>query len=126
MTEQDEIEKLKEWQEHQFNSGYWVGRLPQDFPLKRSWKTYIIVLIQFIFILVGTGVLILAYILTRDLNTLIAALFLIGLTAVTYLLVKRVKPLKDGKPGQERIEAGRRSENQEKKKKQPKRRKDYN
>ncbi len=126
MTEQDEIEKLKEWQDHQFNSGYWVGRLPYNHPLKRSLKVYVIVLIEFIFMLIGSGVLWLAYLLERDLRTLIAAIFSIIFTVVTYLTAKRVKPLKNEEPDPEEIEAERRLENREKKKKQPKRRKDYN
>ena len=115
MTEQDEIEKLKEWREHHFNPGYKAGRLPYYHPIKRSLTAYVINLIELIFLLIGSGVLWLAYLLERDLRALIAAIFLIMLAVVVYLTAKRFKPLKNGELDQEEIEAGRRLENQEEK-----------
>lgn len=40
------FESLKEWEDHQFNSGYWVNRFSPFFPPKRTWRFWVITLID--------------------------------------------------------------------------------
>jgi hypothetical protein len=42
------IKRLVEWEEHQFNPGYWINRFPLGFPTKRSWGALFLSIIDVI------------------------------------------------------------------------------
>jgi hypothetical protein len=40
-NDDDALEKLREWQEHQYNPGYWINRFPFGFPPKnKKWLVF--------------------------------------------------------------------------------------
>jgi hypothetical protein len=41
----DEIEKMKEWQDHQYDSGHWTGGRMPYFIFNKKYKKFIIFLI---------------------------------------------------------------------------------
>jgi len=123
----DDIDDLNEWQEHQYNPGYWINRLPAGFPLKRSWGLFIIGLIQAILFLPAFIFMLIDYIsTTRPWNYLVATIILGVFSILIVLWTISVMPLKrDNVRTQAEMDEIRRKENQEKKKDLPKRRKDY-
>lgn len=46
----DPIQDLQEWQEHKYNPGYWINRLPPFYPPKRSYRAAGLALFQAIMI----------------------------------------------------------------------------
>jgi hypothetical protein len=44
--QRDPIRDMQEWQEHQYNPGYWINRFRPWFPLRRSYVWAILLLVQ--------------------------------------------------------------------------------
>jgi len=123
----NDIRDLNEWQEHQYNPGYWINRFSPSFPPKRSKGMFILGLIQSIIMVPGFLIMLIDYTFnTRPWNYLVATIILGVCSIIIVLFTIRMKPLKSDKvQTQAELDEIRRKENQEKKKDLPKRRKDY-
>ena len=94
----NEIDDLNEWQEHQYNPGYWVNRLPAGFPPKRSKGWFIIGLIQAILIVPAFIILLVDYTFNnRPSNYLVATIILGVFSILIVLYAFSQRPLKRGK-----------------------------
>jgi len=123
--DKDPISKFNEWQEHQYNSGYWVNRFPPFFPPKRTKGYWIFGLIELFLLLPPFFLASYAYIFVeKNPNYLL----LIGLLGVSNVMVAmraiKLRPLKH-KVTQDEQDEIRKKENKERKKKLPKRPKNY-
>jgi hypothetical protein len=121
----DPIEDLREWEEHMYNSGYWVNRFTPFFPPKRSIHMWILALID-LFLVVPGAILIWFYVLDEnefsiDFIIVLSILTLFGIMAI--LRAIRLRPENEGPPQELREKWNRKSRRE--RKKQPKRRKDY-
>jgi len=124
MKDNDGLDKIKEWQDHQYNSGYWVNKFSPEFPPKRSKGFWLLSLIDvFVFIPVVIFSLIVYFIEGNNVYLYLAGLFGVFSFLATLRAI-RLKPLPKTK-SQLEIDKLRR-EKKEEKKKRPKRRKDYN
>lgn len=123
----DDIADLNEWQEHQYNTGYWINKLQPGFPPKRSKGYFIFGLIHVIFFAPAfTFMLIDITFNSRPSNHLIATIILGAFSLLMVAFTIRMRPLKRDKVRtQAELDEIRRKENKEKKKDLPKRRKDY-
>ncbi|MBK9928105.1 MAG: hypothetical protein IPP66_22775 [Anaerolineales bacterium] len=124
MKQNDDLDKMKEWQDHQYNPGYWVNKFSPGFPPKRSKGFWLFSLIDvFVFVPVFIFSLFVYFIEGNS-----GYLYLVGIfgafSILAILRARRFKPLPKTK-NQIEIEELRR-EKKEEKKKRPKRRKDYN
>ena len=119
----DPIAELEEWQEHQYNPGYWVNRLPPGFPLKRERRLSLGYLFLFVFYLVFV-IFVLIVILSGE-TFYFPLLFLFGVPAI-YSLWRFFRHKPDPRQRtQEEMDEIRRKENQERKRDLPKRNKNY-
>ncbi len=125
MRDNDEMDKIQEWQEHQYNAFYWVNRFSPLFPPKRTRGFWITSLIGLILSLPVFLAFCWSYFADRNNGSLPLVLIFGALSLVMTLLAIRLKP--DFNQGKSQIEGKERNRphHQEKKKKQPKRRKDY-
>ena len=125
--QKDEFEKLNEWQDHQYNPGYWVNRIPFAYPPKRSRGIFLIYLIQAVLIVPAFFIFLVAYILDNNQTVFLFMTWFTGFfSVILILLLIRYRPLPTSRiRTQEEQDEIRRKENQEKKKDLPKRRKDY-
>jgi len=133
--EPDAIERLKEWQDHAYNPGYWVNRFPLGFPPKPSRGFWILALID-VFVCVPMFVaLLLRYLSQPDSLLLIPVIFTGGMAVLATLRLPRLRP-RDTSPRDEANETGEGNSTakeggpsepraRRKKKGLPKRRKDY-
>ena len=123
MRDNDEIEKIQEWQEHQHSPLYWVDKFSPLFPPKRTrgfWITSLIGLVLTLPAFVAFGW---SYFAEGNSESLPFMLIFGALSLIMALLAIQYRP--DSRKDQIQIEAINRTQNTEKKKKHPKRRKDY-
>ena len=120
--EPDDIQMLNEWQEHQLNPGYWVNRFSIFFPAKRTVGLWIIALIEF-FMIVPTFIIssLIYLFIDRD-PSYVPLIVILGFFSIfATLRAFRLKPdFEEKQKGNTH-----KPSHKEKKKKLPKRRKDY-
>ena len=125
MRDNGEMKKIREWQEHQYNPFYWVDRFSPLFPPKRTRGSWITNLTGLFIILPGFLAFCWSYFADKNSGSLPFVVIFGGLSLVMVLLAIRLRPdLHQGKSQMETQKLNR-IQNQEKKKKLPKRRKDY-
>ena len=124
MRDTNEIDKIEEWQEHQYNPLYWVDKFSPLFPPKRTrgfWITSLIALFLNIPVFLAFCW---SYFADRNSGSLPFVLIFGALCVILILLAIRLKP--DSNHGESRTEGEERNHTQNRKKKKlPKRRKDY-
>src|SRR5689334_20695067 len=124
MRDQDDMNKVEEWQEHQYNPFYWVDKFSPLFPPKRSLGFWITSLIGLFLFLPPFVAFCWSYFADRNSGSLPFVLIFGALSLVMTLLAIRLKPDNNQGKRQTEVEKRNRIKNQEKKK-LPKRRKDY-
>jgi hypothetical protein len=122
----DPFSKLREHQDHQYNPGYWVNRLPFGFPPKRTKGFWILSLIDAFFLIPAFFLMLWLY-LTEWTTTLLIPLIILGVGAVlAYLRADSLKPPEpyeiEEMPSSIDYEMAKKKE---RKKKYPKRQKNY-
>jgi hypothetical protein len=130
----DPIDRLKEWQDHAYNPGYWINRFPLGFPPKPSRGFWILALID-VFICIPVFVaLLLLYLSEHDSMLVIPLILFGGFAVLATLRLPRLRPPRTGREGStdgspedpdNESDRGRGQHHVRKKKKLPKRRKDY-
>ena len=124
MQNTDEIDKIEEWQEHQYNPLYWVNRFSPFFPPKRTRGGWITSLIGLFLNLPAFLAFCWSYFVESNSTALPFVLIFGALSVIMVLLAIRLKP--DFNQGKSQTEVEERSRiKTRKKKKLPKRRKDY-
>ncbi len=125
MHDIDEISKMEEWQEHQYSPLYWVDKFSPLFPPKRTRCFWITSLIGLFLNLPAFMAFCWSYFADRNSESLLWMLIFGSLSVIMTLLAIRLRP--DFNPGKRQIEVDEQNhiKNQEKKKKLPRRRKDY-
>ena len=119
----DPIEELNEWQEHQYNPGYWVNRFSPEFPPKKSLGFWLIDLFQFLFF--GFWFIIVVIVMILDDPKYFPLLIILGVGEV-YLALRLIRLKPDRKQRtQEEWDEIRRKQNKERKRDLPKRNKNY-
>ncbi len=121
----DKIGELEEWQEHQYNPGYWIGRFSPQFPQKRTLGNWIINLIDVIMLVPTFFIVFVLYLIDRDRFYLMPLGVLGVFSILSVLRAIRLKPDLERSLSQVEMEEIRRKENKSKKRNLPKRRKDY-
>ena len=125
MRENDEMDKIQEWQEHQYNPLYWVNKFSPLFPPKRTRGFWITSLIGLALNLPIFLTFCWTYFAERNSESLPFVLIFGALSVIMTLLAIRLRPDFNRRKSQTQIEELNRIHNKEKKKKLPKRRKDY-
>ena len=125
MQETDEIDKIQEWQEHQYNPFYWVNKFSPLFPPERTPGFWIASLLGLFLSLPAFLAFGWSYFAERNIESFLLALIFGALSLVMALLSFRLRP--DFRKQKKQVEAKEmnRTKRQKKKKKLPKRRKDY-
>jgi len=124
MQNTDEIDKIEEWQEHQYNPLYWVDRFSPLFPPKRTRGSWITSLIGLFLNLPAFAAFGWSYFADRNSASLPWMLVFGALSIVLTLLAIRLRPDSHQEKNQTKVE-DRSHVRKQKKKKLPKRRKDY-
>jgi hypothetical protein len=120
----DGIQKLIEWEEHQYNSGYWINRFSPFFPQKRIKFNWILSLVDFYLIIPAFILFLIVFIQTNE-KILIAPLILLGVFSIIVVLRKQYfTPVEDKNNGEEENNL-KSATHHHYKKKLLKRRKDY-
>ena len=125
MRDNDEIDQIQEWQEHQYSPFYWVDKFSPLFPPKRArgfWMTSLIGLFLF---LPAFLAFCWSYFAEGNSGSLPFVLIFGALSLIMILLAIRLRPDFHKGKRQTEVEEQKRVQSQEKKKKLPKRRKDY-
>jgi hypothetical protein len=125
MRETDEMDKIQEWQEHQYNPFYWTNRFSPLFPPKRTLGFWIASLLGLFLSLPAFLAFGWSYFAERNSESLLFALIFGALSLVMTLLSIRLRPDFRKKKSQVEAKELTRTKRQKKKKKFPKRRKDY-
>jgi hypothetical protein len=125
MRDNDELDKIQEWQEHQYSPFYWVNRFSPLFPPKRTLGFWITSLIGLFLFLPGFLAFGWSYFAERNSEALPFVLIFGALSLVMILLSIRLRPDFNKKKSQAEAQEMNRIKKQKKKKKHPKRRKDY-
>jgi hypothetical protein len=125
MQDQDEMNKIQEWQEHQYNPFYWVDKFSPLFPAKRTRGYWITSLIGLFLNLPVFLAFCWSYFSERNSGSLPLMLIFGALSVILTLLAIRLRPDFDEKKSQTELERRNHIKNHDKKKKLPKRRKDY-
>jgi hypothetical protein len=125
MRDNDEIEKIHEWQEHQYSPFYWVNKFSPLFPLRRTRGAWITSLIGLFLMLPGFLAFGWSYFADGNRESLPLMLIFGVLSLIMILLTIRLRPDFHKGKGQIEVEEQKQVQSQEKKKKLPKRRKDY-
>ena len=125
MRDNDELEKNQEWQEHQYSPFYWVNKISPLFPPKRTRGVWITSLIGLFLSLPGFLAFCWSYFAERNSEALPLMLIFGALSLIMILLTIRLRPDFHKVKRQSEVEEQKRAQSQEKKKKLPKRRKDY-
>lgn len=119
------MDKIQEWQEHQYNPFYWVNKFSPLFPPERTrgfWITSLIALFLNIPVFLAFCW---SYFADRNSGSFPFVLIFGALSVILTLLAIRLRPdFHKGKSQVEKQELNR-IQNHQKKKKLPKRRKDY-
>ena len=124
MRDNDEIEKIQEWQEHQHSPLYWVNKFSPLFPPKRTRGFWITSLIGLFLFLPGFLAFCWSYFADGNSESLPLMLIFGALSLIMILLTIRLRPDFHTGKRQTQIEELHHIQNEEKKK-LPKRRKDY-
>lgn len=125
MRDNDEMEKIREWQEHQYSPLYWVDKFSPLFPPRRTRGFWITSLIGLFLILPGFLAFCWSYFADKNSGSLPFVLIFGTLSLVMILLAIRLRPDFNQGKSQTQIEQQNRIQKKEKKKNLPKRRKDY-
>jgi hypothetical protein len=125
MRDNDEMEKFHEWQEHQYSPLYWVNKFSPLFPPKRTRGFWITSLIGLFLILPGFLAFCWSYFAERNGEALPLMLIFGALSIIMILLTIRLRPDSHKGERQTEVEEQKGVQSQKKKKKLPKRRKDY-
>lgn len=125
MRDNDEIEKIQEWQEHQHSPLYWVNKFSPLFPPKRTRGFWITSWIGLFLFLPGFLTFCWSYFADGNSGSLPHMLIFGALSLIMILLTIRLRPDSNHGNNQTQIEDRNRIQNQAKKKKRPRRRKDY-
>jgi hypothetical protein len=123
MRDNDEMDQIQEWQEHQYSPLYWVDKFSPLFPPKRTrgfWITSLIGLFLFLPAFLGFCW---SYFADRNSGSLSFVLIFGGLSIVMILLAFRLRP--DFHKTKSKVEKQELHRIQNHQKKLPKRRKDY-
>ena len=124
MRDNDEIDKIEEWQEHQYNPFYWVDKVSPLFPPKRTRGFWITSLIGLFLSLPPFLAFCWSYFADRNNASLPWMLVFGAFSVILILLVIRFRP--DFNQGKSQTEAEEKNRTKKQgKKKLPKRRKDY-
>ena len=125
MRDNDKMDQIEEWQEHQYNPFYWVNKFSPLFPPKRTRGAWITSLMG-LFLTIPTFLAFCwSYFADKNSGSLPLMLIFGALSLLMILLTIRLRPdFRQGKR-QTEVEEQKRVQSQEKKKKLPKRRKDY-
>ncbi len=124
MQNTDEIDKIEEWQEHQYSPLYWVDKFSPLFPPKRTkgfWITSLIGLFLNIPVFLAVCW---SYFAEGNSGSLPFVLIFGALSVILTLLAIRLKPDSHARKSQTEVDELNHVKKQEKKK-LPKRRKDY-
>jgi hypothetical protein len=125
MRDNDEMDKIQEWQDHQYNPFYWVNKFSPLFPPKRTLSFWILSLIE-LFLSILAFLMFCWIYFVGGYNEFLPIVVIFGaLSVVMTLRAIRLKPNFNRGKSQAQIEELNRIQKQEKKKKLPKRRKDY-
>ena len=112
MQKRNDIRQLEEWQEHQYNTGYWLNRFSPDFPPKPGGVTWFIAIIEGVVFLAGIIFCLIVYFVDHNLG----GLFLAGLISVFMLreliVAIRFRPRPKPDKSQAELEEMRRMRNQ--------------
>jgi hypothetical protein len=119
------MKKIEEWQEHQYSPLYWVDKLSPLFPPRRTRGFWITSLIGLFLNLPVFLVFFWSYFADGNRDALPFVLIFGALSVILTLLAIRLRPDFNQKKSQTEVEKLNHAKNQEKKKKLPKRRKDY-
>lgn len=125
MRDNDEIEKIQEWQEHQYSPLYWVNKFSPLFPPKRTRGFWITSLIGLFVILPAFLAFCWSYFAEGNSGSLPLMLIFGALSLIMTLLAIRLRPDFHREKVQTEVKERKRIQRQEAKKKRPKRRKDY-
>jgi hypothetical protein len=125
MQNNDEIEKIQEWQEHQHSPLYWVNKVTPLFPPRRTRGFWITSLIGLFLFLPGFVAFCWSYFADGNRGSLPLMLIFGALSLIMILLTIRLRPDFHTEKRQTEVEEQKPVKSQEKKKKLPKRRKDY-
>lgn len=125
MRDNDEMEKIREWQEHQHSPLYWVDKFSPLFPPNRTRGFWITSLIGLFLILPGFLAFCWSYFAEGNSESLPWVLVFGALSLIMILLTIRLRPDFHKRKSQTEVEEQKRVQSKEKKKRLPKRRKDY-
>ena len=125
MRDNDELEKNQEWQDHQYNPIYWVNKFSPLFPPKRTRGVWFTSLIGLFLSLPGFLAFCWSYFADGNSGSLPLMLIFGALSLIMILLTIRLRPDFHKGKRQTEGEEQKRAQSQAKKKKLPKRRKDY-
>lgn len=124
MQNTDELDKIAEWQEHQYNPLYWLDRFSPLFPPKRTRGFWITSLIGLFLNLPAFVAFFWSYFADRNSASLPWMLVFGALSVIMTLLVIRLRPNSHQRKNQTEVKERNHVKKQQKKK-LPKRRKDY-
>ena len=125
MQNTDEMNKMEEWQEHQYSPLYWVDKFSPLFPPKRTRGAWITSLIGLLVNLPAFVAFCWSYFADKNSASLAWMLVFGGLSLVMTLLAIRLRPQSNQAKSQAEVAKQNHIKYQDKKKKLPKRRKDY-
>jgi len=125
MKQQDEIDKLIEWQEHQNNPGYWLTHLTFFEPPKPSRGFFIVGMIDVILLVPTFIFALVVFILTRSREILFLLIGLGVFSVLAVLRAIRLRPPEKVEMSQSELDAIRRAEKKEKKAKHNNKPKNY-
>ena len=125
MKEKEPLEVLEEWQEHQYNPGYWAGgKFRLGFPPKRAKGMWLFSFIDLAVSAISFLLFSILFIIERETYFLIP-LGVFGIILILSILrTRRFKP-EYKSPPQEELEEIRHKESQKEKRRKANRRKDY-
>lgn len=121
MRDNNEIEKIQEWNEHQYSPLYWVNKFSPLFPPMRTRGFWITSWIGLFLFLPGFLAFSWSYFADGDRGSLPHLLIFGALSLIMILLTIRLRP--DFHEGKRQTDV--KGQRRERKKKLPKRRKDY-
>ena len=125
MRDNDEMDQIQEWQEHQYSPLYWVDKFSPLFPPRRTRGFWITSLIGLFLFLPAFLAFCWSYFSDSNSGSLPFVLIFGALSVIMVLLTIRLRPDFDKGRNQAEKQELNRIQNQRKKKKLAKRRKDY-
>ena len=125
MADNDEMDKIQEWQEHQHNPYYWVNKFSPLFPPKRTLGFWILCLLDVFLIVPAFLAFCWLYSSERTTRHLLLVVMFGMFAMLVILRAIRLRPDFNRRRSQAEIDEMRHIKKKEKKKNLPKRRKDY-